>query len=576
MSGSTGTVFSGTAQGVGGVATTVDGQTVSAPIIVYNAACAAVSMPTNITSLTAQPVTVPVNTDEMTGRGALSADFTVTYNAAVLDYTGATLGTVGNSNGGGRTLTITENVSGTLVISIYGSQEFQGNGSLVDLNFNVIGLPATTSTMAFSGFSYNEGNPCVTTTNGLVTVLSGTITGEVTYGNAILGGGPNPRHVPGTTLNAVGSINQSAVTALDGTYTLSGMGAGSYVVTPVKTGDDQGALTGFDSACIAQYVVNQAGGCMTSPGYPTSAQTTVADVSGNSTITSYDAALISRYAVALPGFGNTGQWRFTPISTPYLNVNANYTGQNYVALLMGDVTGNWINGLATRPAPVFPEGERPMRISAPSISAPVGTEVSIPVDIQDTTGKGILSYEFELTFDPTILEPAANAVDLTGTIGEGQSVTVNSLERGKLRVVVYGTNALIGAGHLLNLKFNVIGDVNEASDLTWTTFNINEGGINFETRNGRVEVRAASNDAAITGRVLNAAGQPVSGATVTLVDTAGQTRTARSSSLGNFRFAELTVGQTYTVSVSAKRYTFASQTVSVTGDAITLDLIAEQ
>jgi len=76
--------------------------------------------------------------------------------------------------------------------------------------------------------------------------------------------------------------------------------------------------------------------------------------------------------------------------------------------------------------------------------------------------------------------------------------------------------------------------------------------------------------------VLNAAGQPVSGATVTLVDTAGQTRTARSSSLGNFRFAELTVGQTYTVSVSAKRYTFASQTVSVTGDAVTLDLIAEQ
>ncbi len=89
-------------------------------------------------------------------------------------------------------------------------------------------------------------------------------------------------------------------------------------------------------------------------------------------------------------------------------------------------------------------------------------------------------------------------------------------------------------------------------------------------------VRAASNDAAISGRVLNAAGQPVAGATVTLTDTNGQIRTARASSLGNFRFAELTVGQTYTVSVSAKRYTFASQTISVTGDAVNLDLIAEQ
>ena len=541
-------------------------------------ACNAVSMP-NLTSLTGQPITVPVNTDEMTGRGAISADFTVTYNPAVLQTVGSNFGvslsTVGNSNGGGRVLTVSQAVSGTLVISVFGTEEFQGSGSLVNLNFTVIGAPATTSPMTFSSFTYNEGTPCLTTTNGLVTVLSGTITGEVTYGNAIVGGGPNPRHVPGTTLNAVGSINQSAVTALNGTYTLSGMGAGSYVVTPSKTGDDQGALTGFDSACIAQYVVAQAGGCMTSPS-PTAAQTTVADVSGNSTITSFDAALISRYAASLPGFGNTGQWRFTPISTPYLNVNTNYTGQNYVALLMGDVTGNWINGLATRPAPIFPEGERAMRISAPSISAPVGTEVTIPVDTQDTTGRRILSYEFDLRFDPQVLEPAANAVDLTGTIGEGQSVTVNSLERGKLRVVVYGTNALIGAGHLLNLKFNVIGDVNETSDLTWESFIINEGGIYFEVMNGRVAVRAASNDAAIAGRVLSAAGQPVGGATVTLVDTNGQTRTARTSSLGNFRFADLTVGQTYTVSVSAKRYTFASQTVSVTGDAVTLDLIAEQ
>jgi len=575
-SGATGTIFTGTVPGVGGVATTVDGQTVSAPIVVYPASCAAVSMPTS-TTLTGASIVVPINTDEMTARGAIALDTTITYNTSVLTFTGAALGTVGTNNipNGPRLLSVTENVLGTLVISVLGADEFQGSGPLVNLNFNVTGLPATSSAMVFSSFTYNEGTPCSTRTNGLVTVLSGTITGEVTYGNAIVGGGPSPRHVPGTTLNAVGSINQSAVTALDGTYTLSGMGAGPYVVTPVKTGDDQGALTGFDSACIAQYVVSLAGGCMTSPS-PTVAQTTVADVSGNLTITSFDAALIARYAASLPGFGNTGQWRFTPTSISYPDVNTNYINQNYVALLMGDVTGNWKNLLATRPAPIFPEGERPMRISAPSISAPVGTEVSIPVDIQDTTGKGILSYEFDLRFDPRVLEPAANTVDLVGTIGEGQSVTVNSLERGKIRVVVYGTNALMGAGHLLNLKFNVIGDVNEASDLTWESFNINEGGINFEVMNGRVAVREASNGAAIAGRVLTAIGLPVSGATVTLVDTNGQTRTTRASSFGNFRFDELTVGQTYTISVSAKRSTFASQTVSVTDDAVNLDMIAEQ
>ena len=79
-------------------------------------------------------------------------------------------------------------------------------------------------------------------------------------------------------------------------------------------------------------------------------QQTVADVSGTGGISSFDAALIARYVGSLANAGSSGTWRFTPTSTTYPNVNVNQTG-DYTALLMGDVSGNWIDPLATRPAP---------------------------------------------------------------------------------------------------------------------------------------------------------------------------------------------------------------------------------
>ena len=565
--GSAATVFTATAQGVGGVATTVDSQTVSAPITVYNAACAAISTQ-NLTSLTGEPITMPVITDEMTGRGGTSADFTITYDPNVLTYNSASLGSVtaGNVLVIGPPVVV-DPTHKRITVSISGTVDFAGSGSLVDLDFDVIGLPGTSSPVTIGGFVYNEGNPCSTVSSGTLSVISGVLSGKVTYWNEPAG--PNP--VPGVKMNAVGASTFFSNTIADGTYSLSGFLGGSYTVTPSKTTAHvpSTVISGVDASLIAQHVVGSS--IMTNAD-----QLAVADVSGNGSITSFDASMIARYAVLLPNTGLTGNWVFVPNDRTYSSVYVDTPNENYVARLMGDVSGNWTAALSPRPAPRPLDGEKPLTINAASVNGAPGTAVTVPVSIRDTTGRGIMSYQFDLRYDPAVLEPAANTADLAGTISDGYFATVNSTERGLLKVIAFGPNALSGAGHLLNLKFNVIGDVNETSDLTWESFNINEGGINFEVMNGRVAVRAASNDAAIAGRVLSAAGQPVGGATVTLVDTNGQTRTARTSSLGNFRFAELTVGQTYTVSVSAKRYTFASQTVSVTGDAVTLDMIAEQ
>jgi len=55
-----------------------------------------------------------------------------------------------------------------------------------------------------------------------------------------------------------------------------------------------------------------------------------------------------------------------------------------------------------------------------------------------------------------------------------------------------------------------------------------------------------------------------------------QSGTVVSNGFGVYRFGNLQVGQTYTLRVESRTHTFAPMTVSVTGQAVTADMIAEQ
>lgn len=78
----------------------------------------------------------------------------------------------------------------------------------------------------------------------------------------------------------------------------------------------------------------------------------------------------------------------------------------------------------------------------------------------------------------------------------------------------------------------------------------------------------------VSGRVLSASGGFVPRATVFLSGSDGEIRTALTSSLGYYRFENVAAGRTYTLSVSAKQYRFASQVVTINDDIFTLDFSA--
>jgi hypothetical protein len=529
--------------------------------------CNTVSIPTNITSYTGANVTVPINVDDVTGHGLLSYDFTLTYNPAVVTPLGIDqTGTLSS----GMTITINNPSPGTLVISGFQSQPLTGAGTLLKLTFSAIGGIGSSSSLNFTSFKFNEGTPCLSTTNGNVTIISGAISGAVTYANA-----PSTTPVPNTTLSATGSVNVSTTSAfITGAYSLSGLGSGPYTVTPSKSGDVNG-ISGFDSAMIAQHVVLLI--------TLNATQLAAADVSGNSTVSSFDAALIARYVALLPGSGDTGNWKFIPINRMYPNAETNQTNQDYSAILMGEVSGNWV------PPTSFAKGPEeslaaqkiesvqlvPVSVIAPTSLVMTGTNFTLPVTVGDTTGRGIISYEFDLSYNPSVVQPQATPVDVTGTISSGMTVTTNVPSPGILKVVIFGTTARTGAGTLLNFKFTALGPTGSMSPLTWDRFMFNEDpDLDIPTNGLLTLISPTAVGATVGGRLTTAFGQPVPNARVIMVDMSGVSRTTLSTSLGFYRFYDVQVGQTYVITVDSKTHTFTSQAVSVGQNVTDIDLIA--
>jgi glucose/arabinose dehydrogenase len=66
--------------------------------------------------------------------------------------------------------------------------------------------------------------------------------------------------------------------------------------------------------------------------------------------------------------------------------------------------------------------------------------------------------------------------------------------------------------------------------------------------------------ATVSGRVMTASGRGIRNVLVTMTDESGNVRTARSTSFGLYRFADVPAGATYIFTVSGKRFTFRNNT----------------
>ncbi len=104
-----------------------------------------------------------------------------------------------------------------------------------------------------------------------------------------------------------------------------------------------------------------------------------------------------------------------------------------------------------------------VQLSIPASSAPKGEEVVIPINISDTTGKGIISVDMTIQYDPLALrivdeDPSTawfdGVVEKFGTITAGWPNIDIATEPtpGQIRIIMIGSY-LSGSGVLVKIKF---------------------------------------------------------------------------------------------------------------------------
>jgi uncharacterized delta-60 repeat protein len=326
------------------------------------------------------------------------------------------------------------------------------------------------------------------------------ISGTVTYGNAA----SPPKYISNATITGSGSPIVTTTTAPPGAtagqYTLSGFGGGSYTVSVSKT-TGQNSITSNDAARIAQHV---AGISLLT----TNSQKVTADVTGNGNISSQDAAKVAQYVAGLPISppNLTGRWQFylppgptfpvagSATSRNYQYITSAQTGQDFIGLLLGEVTGNWIPTNARpdthgKQAEAEAGGlERSIAVTLSQIASGAGKEILVPVNVDGAAGKDVISYEFDLRYDPAVIQPSSDPVNVIGTASRGLSVVTNATEPGLLRVVVYGALPIVDDGVLVNLRFTPVGAPGSASLLTFERIMFNEGEPGVIVSNGQVEL----------------------------------------------------------------------------------------
>jgi pectin methylesterase-like acyl-CoA thioesterase len=452
------------------------------------------------------------------------------------------------------------------------------------------------------------------------------ISGTVTYGNTATG---NPvKFVPGVTLTAAGSPQVTATTDSSGAYSLNGLGAGAYTVTPSKTGDLNG-IESLDAARIQQHLV----GLITL----TPNQLIAADVDNNGVVNSLDAARIQQYLVGIQSANIIGQWKFVPVNRQYSSLSGNLTGENYEAVLIGDVSGNWAPtqqqqfakfsqteaGLSTndnqnvdsesisrkigqrsskqtkqsndeliRKVDGQSQTKTTMLGSSVNVSLPAnatastGSAITIPVTIGAVpAGSPIESFDFTVFYDPAVLQAVSPFGSNAGTLSANCSVLANSPTAG--RVVVSGACATAittaSGGVLYNLNFNVIGTSGQRTGLLFNnpatgtqTFQFNSGTPAANTTNGLFTVLGpTAAPATIKGRVLTNRGRAIPRAQVVITGPDGVKRYAGTNSFGYYQFNEVTAGETYVINVSHKQYRFVSQVISLNESLSEVNITAQ-
>ena len=496
-----------------------------------------VSFPTNMSVGAGLEADLTLSGANITG--IISMDLSFTFNPSVLQM---------KTNGGGdpvvnrgssaqglgcedpAEITNVDNTAGTATLSFFCTSEISTAGPLLIFTFNVIGAATSSSNLTItactlSSLSGGEGSPTCNTTNGSVNVVnSNTIAGKIIYYNGLALASQPPasgaqRLVPDVEVALSGDVNGSDTTGTDGAYSLTGIV--NVTTAPTKEGDNT-QITAFDAALIARAAALIPGAALND------LQLIASDTSGDgnpgSVPTALDASRAAQFSAGRidqikigddcgtdfvfipiptaaanqtttnpntdtdPTCGPFGQISYTPLA-------ANVTNQDYVAILIGDVSGNWQPPAA--PPLIFGASNSGSDQSRALVrvtrrAGRSGTDVTVPVSLRRGNGRveqTPIGVTVDIQFDPSMLTPVA--IEQTA-LSQNMQVETNLSELQDdsdiLKIVLYGTEGLDRKnGQLFRVVFNIQGDTPGKTPVVVSRALVD--GSPAETHDGWINVR---------------------------------------------------------------------------------------
>lgn len=94
-------------------------------------------------------------------------------------------------------------------------------------------------------------------------------------------------------------------------------------------------------------------------------------------------------------------------------------------------------------------GPVPVIVNAPVATVSPAEVFYLPVTVTDLTEQGVLSCQFDLRFDPSVVQLQPTTLDASGTLSSGMFVIWNEPTAGRLPVSAYRATPLSGSGALI-------------------------------------------------------------------------------------------------------------------------------
>jgi hypothetical protein len=209
-----------------------------------------------------------------------------------------------------------------------------------------------------------------------------------------------------------------------------------------------------------------------------------------------------------------------------------------------------------------------LAVAMPHVTGPTTTVITVPISVGDLTGEQVKAYDLQVTFNAAVVQPDATPTDTSGTVSSGMAITTNAGNSGHLIISAFQTNDLTGSGTLIKLRFMIVGAPGQFTPTTFQDYTdlgmIFHPGCRFNAgtpacvpTNGSIHVNGPTAAAArISGQIVTPDGQPLGGATVTVMGGAGTIRTITDGN-GFYQVENLEVGEFYTVTPSRANFVFA-------------------